>query len=195
MQFKYFKGPFDEMSGMIDGVSVCSICGTESHCFELDYSITQEFSNDDKEGKVGCVECLRNGRFEFWHDTEFGLLDENGLSKMYKHNIANPPLIDQSNLVELRRTPQILTWQQELWLTHCNDFMIYKGTWTPLDFYANSRDGDGKQLFMEMTDDEYKNLWDDSLEEGQTQLEEWYPTYYVFECAHCSKLRGNWDCD
>jgi uncharacterized protein CbrC (UPF0167 family) len=195
MQFKYFKGPLEDMSDLVEGKAICSICGVEDQCFELDYSITDEFRNDEKEGKIGCINCLKKGLFEFWHDTEFGMLDENGLHNVYKHNMENPPKIDQNNLTELRRTPQIITWQQELWLSHCTDFMIYKGTWTPKDFYANSKDGDGRQLFMEMTDDEYNSLWDDSLVDGQTKLEEWYPHYYVFECSHCGKLRGNWDCD
>jgi uncharacterized protein CbrC (UPF0167 family) len=195
MQFKYFKGPEEDMSDLLEGTHICSICGSEDRCFDLEYSITNEFQEDAKEGKAGCLNCLQNGRFEFWHDTEFGVLDENGLKKIYKHNIDNPPPIDPNILIDLRRTPQILTWQQEFWLTHCDDFMVYIGIWEPKDFYTNSKDGDGKRLFMEMTDDEYNNLWDDSLEEGQTRLDEWYPSFYVFECRHCGKLRGNWDCD
>ena len=195
MEFKYFKGPVDEMSDFIEEKSICSICGMEGRCFELDYTITNEFSEDEKEGKVGCFNCLRNGLFEFWHDTEFGMLDENGLTKVYKHNMENPPQVENEKLIELRRTPQFISWQQELWLTHCDDFMVYKGTWTPKDFHTNSEDGNGRKLFMEMTDADYNNLWDDSLDDGQTNLEEWYPTYYVFKCLHCGKLRGNWDCD
>jgi len=185
----------DEMSDLVEGKVICSICGNIDHCFELEYTNTNEFSDFEKEGKVGCINCLRKGLFEFWHDTEFGTLDENGLHRVYKHNNENPPLIDKNRLTELRRTPQFITWQQELWLTHCEDFMIYMGTWTPDDFYANSEDSDGRKLFMEMTDVEYNNLWDDCLENGQAKLEEWHPTYYVFKCAHCGKLRGNWDCD
>lgn len=195
MIFKYFKGPFDEMSGHLENLSICSICGKTDHCFELDYTITDIFDDNEKEGKQGCYSCLKAGLFEFWHDTEYGVLDENGLSKVYKHNIENPPKIDIEKLVELRRTPQIITWQQELWLTHCNDFMIYKGTWKPIDFYKNSMDGDGRKLFFQMTDEDLNHLWDDSLPENETTLKEWYPTYYVFECSHCNKLRGNWDCD
>lgn len=153
------------------------------------------FSDNNKEGKTGCYSCLREGHFEFWHDTEYGMLDENGLSKVYNHNQDNPPRIASDILTEMRRTPRLISWQQELWLTHCDDFMIYKGTWTPKDFYTNSSDGDGRALFMSMTNEELNHLWDESLPKGQTKLEEWYPTYYVFECSHCGKLRGNWDCD
>ena len=73
--------------------------------------------------------------------------------------------------------------------------MAYLGTWTPQDFNEHSKNGNGRDLFMEMTDRAYQNLWDDSLDDGQTLLEEWYPTYYVFKCLHCKKLRGNWDCN
>lgn len=195
MNFKYFKGPIEDMCDFITEKSVCSICEKIDFCFELDYTITNEFDENDKEGKFGCYNCLREGRFEFWHDTEFGMLDEDGLTKVYNHNQDNPPAIATETLTEMRRTPRILTWQQELWLTHCNHFVIYNGTWTPKDFNENSKDGDGRALFMDITDNELSHLWDESLLEGETKLEEWYATYYVFECSHCGKLRGNWDCD
>lgn len=196
MRFKYFEGPIDEMSDLLDGSHKCSFCGQKSEmCFEIDYAITDKFSEDEKEGKIGCMTCLSKGEFEFWHDTEFGMLDEKGLTKVYNHNMDNPPPIENDKLIGLRRTPQIVTWQQELWLTHCKDFMTYKGTWEPTDFYRNSKSGNGKELFLEMTDSELNHLWNNSLNEGETELEEWYATYYVFECKYCGKLRGNWDCD
>lgn len=174
----------------------CSICNTEhSYCFDLEYLITDKFSEDDKKGEIGCYDCLKKGEFEFWHDTEFGVLDKKGLRKVYNHNIENPPILSELVLTEMKRTPQIATYQQETWLTHCNDFMVYKGTWQPLDFYRNSPTGNGRDLFIEMTDKDLSHLWDESLEEGETLLETWYPTYYVFKCRHCGKLRGNWDCD
>lgn len=196
MKFQYFEGPIDEMGDLLEGTHPCSLCGKENHmCFSIDHAITNKFSNDEKENKIGCIDCLRKGEFEFWHDTEFGMLDENGLSKVYNHNMDNPPEINKLKLIELKRTPQIVTWQQELWLTHCNDFMTYKGTWEPSDFNKNSKSGNGRELFFEMTDKDLNHLWDDCLEDGEIELTQWYPTYYVFECKHCGKLRGNWDCD
>ena len=73
--------------------------------------------------------------------------------------------------------------------------MIYKGTWEPGDFYRNSKNGNGRDLFLEMTDQDLNHLWDESLEDGEIELKSWYATYYAFECRHCGKLRGNWDCD
>lgn len=196
MDFIYFKGPISDMGDLLEGRNKCSICDEEhEYCFDLEYTITNKFKDEEIEGKIGCYNCLRKGDFEFWHDTEFGMLDEDGLSKVYSHNIDNPPNLDENTKSELRRTPKIVTYQQELWLTHCNDFMVYKGTWEPTDFYKNSPTGDGKDLFLEMTDTELSHLWESSLPEGKTVLEEWYPTYYVFQCRHCEKRRGYWDCD
>ncbi len=194
MNFTYFKGPDSDMSDLLDASQLCSICNQHNtHCFDLEYAICAMFS--DKAGKRGCYECLKKGEFEFWHDTEFGLLDEDGLTKVYNHNIENPPPLSADILTELRRTPQIITWQQELWLTHCDDFMIYKGTWQPTDFYRNSPTGNGRDLFIQMTDKDLAHLWEASSDQGQTLLESWYATYYVFECRHCGKWRGYWDCD
>ncbi len=195
MDYIYFKGPSEDMSDLVDIKTTCSICGKIDNCFELDYALTNEFNQNEKEGKVGCYACLREGKFGFWHDTEFGMLDENGLSKVYNHNMDNPPAIPQDLLKEMLRTPRIVTWNQELWLTHCNDFMIYKGTWEQKDFYSNSQNGNGRKLFLEMTNEDLLHLWDESLDEEQEKLVEWHATYYVFQCRHCNILRGNWDCD
>jgi len=184
------------MSQLLDGIHTCDICGRQHQsCFSLAYTLTQLFTDDEKESRNGCMNCLRDGKFEFWHDTEYGLLDEKGLRKFYNHNMDNPPPVSVDRLIELKRTPQIVTWQQELGLTHCNDFMIYKGTWDPSDFYRHSKNGDGRGLFLEMTDGDLNHLWDESLDDGQSEWKRWYATYYAFECRHCGKLRGNWDCD
>lgn len=73
--------------------------------------------------------------------------------------------------------------------------MAYQGTWDPHDFYENAPDRDGRVLFMEMTDPDGQNLWDDCWFDKSQPLGYWYATYYVFKCLHCGKLRGNWDMD
>lgn len=92
MDFIYFKGLINDMSDLLDGKHKCSICDLHhDNCFDLEFSITDKFNPDDKNGKIGCYECLRKGEFEFWHDIEYGVLDENGLSQVYNHNITDPP--------------------------------------------------------------------------------------------------------
>jgi uncharacterized protein CbrC (UPF0167 family) len=193
MNFEYFQGPATDMASLCKEDKTCSICGQSNKCFELGCAIA--CSDEASEAGYGCMECLAKGKFEFWHDTDIGMLDEKGLTKVYKHNQPRPEGFPDAALVALRRTPQIATWQQEFWLSHCNDFMIYQGTWQPKDFYKNSSNGDGRALFLQMTDDDYAHLWDESLPDGETVLKDWHATYYGFKCRHCGKLRGNWDCD
>jgi uncharacterized protein CbrC (UPF0167 family) len=128
MKFHYFSGPRDDMAGLASDGAPCSLCEGPGPCFHLELALCDSLSKKEKGSAFGCFSCLREGRFEFWHDTEFGLLDKNGLTHVYNHNQIPPADLPPSALVELRRTPQIVTWQQELWLTHCNDFMAYLGT-------------------------------------------------------------------
>ncbi len=192
MHFKYFQGPDEDMAHL-EGAHTCSLCGAPGPCFSLDSAFSRELM-DAGEGKVGCATCLVAQRFEFWHDTEIGMLSESGLEHVYKHNKEPPADFRIEALLELRYTPQIATWQQEIWLTHCRDFMIYLGTWSPADFSANAADGDGRRLFLEMTD-EYPELWDEARLDGESTPATWHATYYAFRCGHCRVLRGNWDCD
>jgi hypothetical protein len=195
MTFRYFCGPQSDMAGLASGEASCSLCGGHGPCFRLQFALCDSLPKEEKKSALGCFSCLRAGRFEFWQDTEVGLLDKTGLTYVYKHNRPPPADFPASALVELRRTPQIVTWQQEIWLTHCNDFMAYLGTWEPKDFYGNAVNGDGRALFHEMTDQELRHLWAASLPRGATRLESWHATYYVFGCLHCGIRRGNWDCD
>ena len=73
MKFYYFEGPVDEMGDLIEGSHVCSFCGKKNNmCFDINFAITNRYSDAEKEGKIGCVECLKKGEFEFWHDTNMG---------------------------------------------------------------------------------------------------------------------------
>jgi uncharacterized protein CbrC (UPF0167 family) len=183
------------MSSRADGDVLCQFCGRIGEAFELSHAKCP-LSDQEKEGNFGCTQCLLAGRFEFWHDTDIGMLDENGLTHVYNHNGTAPPDFSQSALLELRRTPRIVTWQQELWLTHCDDFMAYIGTWEPADFVRNSQTSDGRTLFLRMTrDPELQFLWDQCLEPGETTPAGWHAVYYAFKCLHCGDLAGNWDCD
>ena len=192
LTFKYFLGPPEHMAGLCPNQDVCTLCNSLGPCFRLEHAISPTLADAEKAEARGCMSCLKAGRFKFWHDTEIGVLDNDGLVHLYKHNKQRPATFPRAALTELRRTPQIVTWQQELWLTHCNDFMAYVGTWGPEDFYAHAPDGDGKSLFVKMTGT--ATLWDSSLREGETRLTGWRATHYTFRCLHCGELRGNWDC-
>ncbi len=190
MRFEYFTGPESEMSDFV-GEAICSLCRRSGPCFSLASVIVASLAEEDKETAVGCCGCLAKGLFSFWHDTEIGMLDQRGLRKFYNHHREPPPSFRPAAIVALQQTPQYTTWQQETWLVHCDDFMVYEGTWGPQDFRLHAPDGDGRSLFLGMTD-EMSHLWDQSIESAEQA--EWYAAYYVFRCRHCSKRRGNWDC-
>jgi uncharacterized protein CbrC (UPF0167 family) len=177
LEFRYFAGPTTDMAGFVGESETCSLCGRRGPCFELDYAICPGLSQEARHGKIGCYNCLRAGRFEFWHDSEHGT-----------------PCSDQA-LAELRRTPRIVTDQDERWLTHCRDFMVYQGTWEPADFYENAQNGDGRALFVKMTDPDDQDLWDNCWSDRSQPLSYWYATYYVFKCLRCGMMKGYWDMD
>lgn len=147
MHFRYFLGPESDMSYLLPETAACALCGNVVRCFRLSSATCPELTDERKEAAIGCYFCLRGGRFQFWHDTEIGLLDEHGLTHFYNHHQPPPADFPTSALAELRRTPQIVTWQQEVWLTCCNDFMAYIGTWGPKDFYAHAPAEMGEPYF------------------------------------------------
>ena len=191
LTFTYFQGPADDMAYLSEGDHKCDFCNCTVRCFSLDET------DVPKDGaQYGCADCLRKGRFHFWHDTEVGLLTEKSPlpRHVYKHNKSVPEGFNQAAFATLLRTPQIVTWQQEVWLTHCNDFMAYLGTWKPVDFHLQAKDNDGRKLFLEMTDADLAHLWNEATPTGDDGPKDWYAAYYAFRCLHCGALRGNWDC-
>jgi uncharacterized protein CbrC (UPF0167 family) len=194
VEFTYFRAPGQHMAGLGENDVVCTFCDAVGPCFALAGAHCPSLTRDEKGAAFGCFACLKSGRFEFSHDTEIGMLTERGLKKFYSHNARPPADFPHAALRELRRTPQIVMWQQEVWPSHCNDFMAYIGTWEPRDFASNAADGDGRALFLEMTDPARSPLWDRSLRPGEQEPAAWYATYYAFRCLHCQKLRGYWDC-
>jgi uncharacterized protein CbrC (UPF0167 family) len=193
-EFKYFDGPLADMAGFAGETKPCSLCGRTGPCFELEHAICPEVPQGGREGKIGCYDCLRAGRFEFVHTTEIGTVGQEGLRSERTGKLYLPKGFLEGALVELSRTPPIATNQEEIWLTHCNDFMACQGVWDPGDFCENAPDGDGRALFLVMTDPDGQDLWKEGDDETEARAM-WYGTYYVFKCRHCGKLRGNWDVD
>jgi uncharacterized protein CbrC (UPF0167 family) len=193
--FVYFEGPVSDMAGRVENAAVCTLCGRLGVCFDLGRTSSPALSDREKDAGHGCVDCLHQGKFEFWHDTEHGLLDQEGFRILYKDHLPAPSGFSKAVQQELRRTPRICTWQQERWLAHCEDFMVFIGTWEPEGFHRHARDHDGRALFMAMTAPDLQHLWDDSLPEKGGRVTSWHATYYAFRCRHCAVFRGNWDCD
>lgn len=145
MEFRYFRGPEDDM-GLLPYIRTCSLCGQPSRCFDLTNLAVP--GQAERQGKIGCYDCLRRGRFGFNHDTEVGMITEDGLVAYFEPSdeprhvfvvasdgeavaegmqlISLPqPKISAEAAAELRRTPSFSTWQDIPWAVHCGDFMAY----------------------------------------------------------------------
>lgn len=147
LEFRYFRGPESDIS-LLPYLRTCSLCGHTGRCFSLDSLISREMTEAQRQGKIGCVDCLKQDRFGFDHDTEVGYITENGLETYAEPSdeprqvfvvasdgeatptgmpLIHPPQphVSDEAVAELRRTPSFSTWQDYSWPVHHNDFMTY----------------------------------------------------------------------
>ena len=134
--------------GFLPHIRTCSLCGQPGRCFALDHVISSELSEQERPGKIGCSDCLRRDRFGFAHDTEIGIITEDGWlafdepddepSRVFvvagdgkavagSGPLISPPrpTVSEGAVAELRRTPSFSSWQDISWPVHCNDFMAF----------------------------------------------------------------------
>lgn len=198
------------MSGLLAGDETCGICGARRRCFEL--ARAMRLRDVPEAATTGCVGCLSDGRFGFFHDTEAGYLDENGLTtyepdeeedaveRVFSVDPAGKvvgcaeqprskpvlPKVNDVALPGLRATPSFPTWNEVAWMVHCDDFMAYRGVWTSAQFNATARPSTGRELFVGMLDRDYHFLWPEDATEPR-----WGDVcIVVFECLACGLLRA-----
>ena len=199
------------MMGLLPGLPTCSLCGQPGRCFSLDSVISRELTEGERQGKIGCTDCLRRDRFGFDHVTEAGYIMEDGLmaydvdeeeervfivtndeqTTIDGGPFVQPPpeQVSEEAVAELRRTPRFSTWQDFSWPVHHNDFMVYLGIWGPEDFEQTAGLGSGRSLYLEMVDTAWHGLWPESKEPifGENIV--------VFQCLHCAAKIGMPDFD
>ena len=193
------------MSDLIRDERRCDLCGDTGACFSLDRSM-----NPPPGASSGCFGCLKAGRFGFFHVTEVGYLDRDGLTN-YDDEPPEPrrllvvgpdgdaelrpgaaipapqPVVPPPSAVEeLRRTPDFPTWNEVPWLVHCSDFMVYMGTWQPAQIRAAAatRSIPAEELLEAMAGTG-ATMPTDPLEGS------WALTFHVFQCLACHTLRGS----
>ncbi len=210
IKFRYFRGLEDDM-GLLPGIRICSLCGQPGRCFSLQRrGVSHELSQEERQGKIGCTNCLKRDRFGFNHVMRAGFVDEHGLMKFdevgpKEHRVSvvaesgrttidgapfvQPPQeqVSDEAVAELRRTPNFLSWQDIDWKVHHDDFMVYLGIWGPEDFEQIAGSGSGRDLFLEMVDAD--GLWP----KGEEPI--FGKNIVMFECLHCSTKSGIFDID
>ncbi|MCU0352449.1 MAG: CbrC family protein [Cytophagales bacterium] len=143
-----------------------------------------------------CLDCLSNTDIKFSHDSECGPVVWENVPSTVLADFGNVrDYVAERSIRELLITPAFTSIQGGIWKVHCKDFMVFRGIWIPCDFTANSQNNNGKKLFLEMTDRDCHRLWDDcELNDDETEKSWEHVQFYAFECRHCGKLRGYWDC-
>ena len=148
----FFHAPITHLNGFKYGKDTCENCQTEQKLFTLN-------PNRNAHPIWICIDCLQRIPIECGHNTSYGFVDLN-LPAGLEESDARKKVSEKSYL-EMCRTPRFMTLQGEQWLCHCNDFMNYLGTWEAPDFTNASKDGNGKKLFLEMTEPDSVHLWDE----------------------------------
>lgn len=180
MKFRYFEGPESEMHGLLETPQECSFCGDEDRCFHLQES-----------DQLGCVACLAEGRFGFFHVTEAGYVIEGKLIHSLDEEIPETEkpeeIVSPQSVAELWRTPDFPTWNEVEWPVHCRDFMVFLGEWKPEDFKRHGAPSP-RDLFLAMTEPECHGLWP-----ADTEPEDWWVTCFAFRCPVCGELTSKID--
>ncbi|TXI19105.1 MAG: hypothetical protein E6Q67_10885 [Roseateles sp.] len=96
----------------------------------------------------------------------------------------SPEVIDEVTL----RTPGYSCWQQEEWLTHCNDACEFHGDATEDDVEdaSDATIADWRQRYGK-TEKQWAVLTRDYEPAGDN-------AFYKFVCRHCSAVLLGWDC-
>lgn len=117
-----------------------------------------------------CPWCIADGSFAARFDAEF--TDPAPLAGL------DPAVIEEVT----RRTPGYAGWQQEQWLTHCNDAAVFLGAVGYEELLAHPEALE--LLRQDMGDDDVQGLSRDGS-----------PTAYLFRCRHCGVELADWDVD
>jgi uncharacterized protein len=178
-QFKYHPDPLNTGS-IIQSENECVCCnGQRGFIYTGPVYCPEEYAD------CICPWCIADGSAHEQLEAEFH--DSAGIPGWA---FSDAPSVSTEIIAEIsQRTPGFSGWQQEQWMTCCDDGAAYLGRagfkelkerWPEaIDAIKNSAGLDGKD-------------WDDfSCQLSRDRS----PTAYVFRCLHCGKLGGYQDCD
>ena len=162
MEFKYHPDPLKTGAFLNDKTVVCDCCGRET-----DVYYKSPFYSREKVNYL-CPECIASGKAAEKFNGEFQ--DSESVDK-----IDNEEALDELTL----RTPGYHGWQQEYWLSCCNDFCAFLG-------YPNWDDIEEMGIAEEIENtyrDDVCMLDFDTAKEQLMRGEQGY----LFRCLHCGK--------
>ena len=168
-KFKYSPNAYEIDVFKIEK-GICSCCNNERN---LRY--TGSFYSI-KEPEFICPWCIQNGEVAEMFDGGFN--DYAG--------IENDQIITKDAFLEVtKRTPSYVSWQQEVWLTHCKEPCAFIG-------YADNKTIE--PLIEELSDDIDNNGYEPEIIKEYLS-KDGSLVGYLFQCTNCGKHRLHVDCD
>lgn len=178
-KFKYSPNAYD-IDVFTKEEGICSICN-----MERDLKYTSSFYSIEEPEYI-CPWCIHDGRAAKKYDGEFN--DYCGIEGVSPDpSIEGKINISKDSLLEIsERTPSYISWQQEVWLTHCNEPCAFIG-------YADSEII--KPYLDELKEDIEINLGYDPEFITNYLTTEGSLVGYLFQCVNCGQHRLHADCD
>lgn len=125
-----------------------------------------------------CPQCLFNGQAkqkasDYFNDSDYILEGDKKVSK--------PRYLEEFQY----HTPQFFSWQDNIWLTHCDDFCSYLGI-----VYWSDIQKLGKEVEAQIIADFKQSKQDFSIASIKKNLQEDSEMVgHLFQCCHCKKFR------
>ena len=179
--FKYHPNPIETGAFKIDKAVICDCCGQMTDI----YYTTPFYCVDDIDAL--CPFCIASGKAAEKFDGKF---QDYASIEGIPPNPNEPNTLENKEAVEevTTRTPGYVGWQQEVWLSHCDDLCAFIGYvgWNEIKDILNDfadLESDIKDYNFSI-DDLAKNLVNNGHLQG-----------YLFQCLHCKTYRLHMDCD
>lgn len=162
--FRYFPDPVGAEVFVEDATAECPCCNQRTG---WKYAL-HPYAEDEIDDL--CPWCIADGSAAKMFDAEFNDLTDD---------------LPEEILQEINeRTPEFFTWQQSVWLTHCNDAAVFVGSpgWDELQTMPDVQE----LLLQEGIPAEFLHL----IGTNNSSL-----SAYVFQCRHCDEKLVYTDCD
>lgn len=151
---------------------ICSICNEERNI-----RYTGSFYSIDEPDYI-CPWCIADGSAAKMYDGEFN--DYCGIEGVSPNPKDPKPKISKELLLEItKKTPSYKSWQQERWMTHCNEPCAFIG-------YADTETIE--PLWEELKDDIEKNRYGTDFIKSNLS-KDGSLVGYLFQCLHCNQHR------
>ena len=133
------------------------------------------YSRHDIERGSICLGCIANGSAAERFDAQFtGYIDEN-------------ESISKEALDELyKKTPGYVSWQEQIWLTHCGDICEFHGDFDSIELQKTYQDEENRFYLKKSLGCNDQELTEIVL--GYDPIRSTQPSFYKFKCLICEKV-------